>query len=172
MANILGSWSGMRKHLEQEMLAPCLAGRVRYHCTTYPGMDDCKIFEIFIDNTLAKRFSLETVNTYFINNGISVSNGHAHPMSTASYWDGFWETLSRIPIADRTEFTDSEFCDALAQYRNQSAQASIHSENPLVKMFALLDRRIGKRTLLSIKESLPDWLLPIWTLRLDGANRL
>ena len=34
MGKILGSWSGMRKYLEQEMLASVLHGRVRYGCTT------------------------------------------------------------------------------------------------------------------------------------------
>lgn len=39
MGKILGSQSGMRKYLEQEMLAESLKGRVRYGCTAYPGMD-------------------------------------------------------------------------------------------------------------------------------------
>lgn len=48
MGKILASWSGMRKYLEQEMIADCLKGRVRYNCTTYTGMDGYRIFEIFI----------------------------------------------------------------------------------------------------------------------------
>lgn len=64
MGKILASWSGMRKYLEQEMIADCLKGRVRYNCTTYTGMDGCRIFGIFIDKKLVKQFSWETVNTY------------------------------------------------------------------------------------------------------------
>ena len=30
MSKVLGSWSGMRRYLEQEMLAECLHGRIRY----------------------------------------------------------------------------------------------------------------------------------------------
>lgn len=70
MSKILGSWGGMRKYLEHEMLAECLQGRIRYGCTTYEGMDDCKVFGIYIDGREVKRFSWETVNTYFINNGL------------------------------------------------------------------------------------------------------
>ena len=66
MSKILGSWSGMRKYLEREMIADSLQGRVRYNCTTYVGMDGCRVFEVFIDNKSIKRFSWETVNTYFI----------------------------------------------------------------------------------------------------------
>ena len=46
MGKILGSWSGMRKYLEQDMLANSLQGRIRYGCTTYVGMDGCHIFEV------------------------------------------------------------------------------------------------------------------------------
>ena len=49
MGKILGSWSGMRKYLEQEMLAEPLRGRVRYGCTRYVGMDNCHIFDITVD---------------------------------------------------------------------------------------------------------------------------
>ena len=40
-------------------------------------------------------------------------------------------------------------------------QDSISSGNPLIKMFAVLDRRIGKRTLSKIESQMslqPDWL--------------
>ena len=49
MPKILGSWGGMRRYLEQEMLAPRLRGRVRYGCTTYVGMDGCRIFTLALD---------------------------------------------------------------------------------------------------------------------------
>ena len=69
MSKILGSWSGMRKYLEQEMLAESLRGRIRYGCTSYAGMDGCHIFEICIDGKQVKRFSWEIVNSFFIDNG-------------------------------------------------------------------------------------------------------
>ena len=63
MGKIEGSWSGMRKFLEEETIAASLRGRVRYNCTTYVGMDGCRVFEIFVDNEVIKRFSWETVNS-------------------------------------------------------------------------------------------------------------
>ena len=44
MRKILGSWSGMRKYLEEDMLARSLRGRVRYGCTRYVGMDLCILY--------------------------------------------------------------------------------------------------------------------------------
>ena len=167
MSKVLASWSGMRKYLEEEMLAECLKGRIRYGCTTYKGMDDCKVFEICIDGNSVKRFSWETVNTYFINIGFKLNS--SEPFGKMEYWEEFWELLDNTPISDRTEYTDGEFCDTLAVYRNQDIQKSISSENPCVRLFAISDRRIGKRTLSNLKkqvENQPDWLRRFYELRI------
>lgn len=170
MSKILGSWSGMRKYLEEEMLADSLRGRVRYGCTSYKGMDGCKIFEICVDGEQIKRFSLETVNTYFIDNGYKQIS---EPFGKEEYWAEFWELLDKTSLSERTEYTDKEFCDALDNYRNQDILKSICSENPLIRMFAVLDRRIGKRTLLNLKtqiEDQPKWLQEFYKLRLDAER--
>lgn len=167
MGTILGSWSGMRKYLEKEMLAENLQGRVRYNCTTYPNMDGCHIFEIFVDNKLVKQFSWETVNSYLMNKGLS---GESYRKGSRGYWEDFWKLMDEVPLENRTEYTDGEFCDALERYRNQEIQASLNSENPLVRMFAVLDRRVGKRTLEKIKENVvnqPEWLQFFYRLRLE-----
>jgi hypothetical protein len=170
MEKILGSWSGMRKYLEQEMLAPSLQGRLRYGCTSYVGMDGCHIFEICIDGVQVKRFSWETVNTYFINNGYSTN---LNPTGISEYWNDFWYLMDKYPLDKRTEYTDEEFCQALEVYRNQSIQDSINSQNPLVRMFAVLDRRIVKRTLIKLHEVVeeqPEWLRQFYLLRLHSEK--
>lgn len=168
MAKILGSWSGMRKYLEQEMLAESLSRRVRYGCTTYVGMDGCRIFEMCVDGKQIKRFSWETVNSYFI------EKGYKEKSCIGEYWDEFWTLLDKYSINERTEYTDEEFCDALEKYRNQDIKVSIQSSNPLIKMFAILDRRVGKRTLRRIQDEItnqPVWLQQIYFLRIDAENR-
>lgn len=165
MSKILGSWSGMRKYLEQEMLAESLRGRIRYNCTAYKGMDGCHVFEIFLDNKLIKRFSWETVNSFFIANGYT---DNKKPYGVCGYWQGFWALLEKYPVNSRTEYTDEEFCEALKIYRNQDISSSVQSENPIIKMFAVLDRRVGKRTLIKLNEEIdtqPEWLQEFCQLR-------
>ena len=73
----------------------------------------------------------------------------------------------------RTEYTDNEFCDALEKYRNQDIQESIVSDNPIIRMFALLDRRTGKRTLSRIREGIEDqplWIKQIYYLRFEAEK--
>lgn len=124
MSKILGSWSGMRKYLETEMLAPSLKGRIRYHCTAYPGTDGSHVFEIHVNGEKIKSFALETVNSYFLQSGLKEID---HPWGTAEYWSGFFAVLDAIPLAQRPEYTDDEFCKALEIYRNQPIDESLSS---------------------------------------------
>ncbi len=163
MGKILGSWSGMRKYLEEEMIEEKICGRVRYGCTRYVGMDNSHIFDVCIDDKQIKRFSLETVNSYFIKQGYSEN---VSPVGVHEYWSGFWDTMKKYPMSMRTEYTDDEFCNALEKYRNNDIQNSIFSDDPIVRMFAVLDRRIGKRTIekLNVSEQ-PEWLQIFYELR-------
>lgn len=170
MGKYKGSWSGMRRYLEHDMLAPCLYGRVRYGCTAYVGMDGSRIFEICIDGRPVKHFSLETVNTWFLDNGYRPG---PRPVGLGEYWDGLWMLLDEVPRSRRTAYTDDEFCDALAAYRTQGIAASLHSEDPLVRMLAILDRRVGKRTLSALRDTVsqqPEWLQNFYRLRMDAED--
>ena len=170
MGKYEGSWSGMRRYLEHDMLAPSLYGRVRYGCTAYVGMDGSRIFEICIDGRPVKHFSLETVNTWFLDNGYRPG---PRPVGLGEYWDGLWMLLDEVPRSRRTAYTDDEFCDALAAYRTQDIAASLHSEDPLVRMLAILDRRVGKRTLSALRDTVsqqPEWLQNFYRLRMDAED--
>ena len=81
--------------------------------------------------------------------------------------------LEKYPPDKRTEYTDEEFCKALEAYRNKDIRDSINSANPLVRMLAVLDRRIGKRTLVKICDTLneqPEWLRQFYLLRIEAEK--
>lgn len=165
-----GSWSGMRKYLEKDMLAASLHGRVRYNCTAYVGMDGCHIYELYLDGSLTKQFSWETVNSYFIKQGCKLKTD---PMGIREYWEDFWTTLESIPMSERTEYTDNEFADALKTYRNQPILKSISSDNALIRMFAIFDRRAGKRSLEKLTadmEKQPEWLKQVFIFRMKAEG--
>lgn len=133
-------------------------------------MDGCHIFEICIDGRQVKRFSWETVNTFFLQHGYK---HNTNPFGVNEYWEEFWALWEKYPIENRTEYTDDEFCEALEIYRNQKIQESMGSSNPIIRMFAVLDRRVGKRTLKKIKsyvENQPKWLAEIYQLRLEAEE--
>ncbi|WP_142414066.1 SF0329 family protein [Hathewaya massiliensis] len=51
-------------------------------------------------------------------------------------------------------YSQVEFMEILRKYFNTSIEESLNIENTLVKILVVLDRRIGKRTLISMKESI------------------
>lgn len=137
-------------------------------------MDGVKIFEIFVDGKLEKQFSWATVNTYFRNDE-KFPNGKGKEKigSTRGYWDGFHKTLFSTPITERDEYTDRDFCEALGEYRQQPISDSQVSDNPIVRMFAVLDRRTGKRSLEKMKQTIsvqPEWLQKFYLLRMDAED--
>lgn len=89
------------------------------------------------------------------------------------YWSGFFDLLAAVPPESRTAYTDEEFCEALEIYRNQPIADSICAANPIVRMFALLDRRVGKRRLLTLQDALckdPAWLTRFYALRIEAEK--
>ena len=93
----------------------------------------------------------ETVNTYFINNKYTQNS---KPSGISEYWEEFWTLLEKYPIS-------------------QHIQNSIQSKNPLVRMFAILDRRIGKRTISKMQNVIdeqPEWLRKFYELRIDAET--
>lgn len=66
---------------------------------------------------------------------------------------------------------DMDFLSATTLFLQMPIMEALYSDNYIVKIFAILDRRIGKRTLRKIKEdgayqSYPSWIKQFYDLRL------
>lgn len=166
MNKILGSWSAMRNYLEKDMLCDSLKGRIRYYCTKYPNMDGFGVFEIVADGKIMKRFSMETVAKELKNKNPD--------MPENAFWKRFWEEKRSADLNDRREFDDEEFCEGLKLYRALSIGDSLKSENPVTRMFAIMDRRVGKRKLEELKNTVlsePEWLQEFYWLRMEAEKK-
>ena len=70
-------------------------------------------------------------------------------------------------------FDQKVFYEAFGIFDNQSIEKSLVSENPLVRVFALLDRRLGKRRLLALEESMEqelDWVRAFYVIRMQAEG--
>ena len=153
------SWSGMRKYLEQEMLAPSLSGRVRYHCGA-PIEGEAGLFAVYVDGRAVRHYSMESMAS-------ALYQGEK-PTDMAAFWRGYWHASGQVPPGDRDAHDEQEFAKALRVYRASDIAASLASEDPNVRMFALLDRRVGKRTLTRLRAEAaawPEWLRGFYDLR-------
>lgn len=140
------TWSAIRHKLEKEYLADSLRGHIRYFATSYSKCPDHEgRASILLD-------------------GKEIISG--------SYY-GCWKKFPLLPKDENFkirmsyefplmddiavqfgQFDQRCFYRAFDEFDNQSIEKSLSSENALVRIFALLDRRTGKRRLLSMKDSI------------------
>ncbi|HIR68163.1 MAG TPA: hypothetical protein IAC97_02205 [Candidatus Pelethousia gallinarum] len=178
----MATWSGLRKELEQDRLCPALRGRVQYFATHYHGApDDYGRVCVRVDG---KEYAHGNPYAYYGRGYCDLERAlkAAHQVP-GRIWTGK-ETLyeaenaaleARVQeqaLADGA-FSMTDFQRALEAYRQTPIQACLESSNPLVRMFAVLDRRVGKRTLMRLRGSVaqqPDWLAFFYRLRLEAEG--
>ena len=86
-------------------------------------------------------------------------------------YDEMVEELKPKWDADCT-YSEMDFLDAALTFRNMSIKDALDSENYIIKILAILDKRIGKRTLDQIKTAneylqYPPWVQQFYHLRLS-----
>ena len=118
-----GSWKGMKKYLEKEMLCPSMQGRIQYDLTWYPRFGSMSaVYTIVLDGIAQKKFG----------------TAYAYGMLT-----------------------------------QQGYQIGFTSDNPMIRMLAIVDRRIGKRRLAKLKDDVgkqPEWLHPFYLARMKSEG--
>ncbi len=128
-------WSGMRKKLEQDYLAEPLRGHIRYFVTTYKHSHDQEgRVAILLDD---------------------------REIFGGNYWDA-WPDEILYPDEDPfvmmmqcyEGLNQRDFYEAFHLFDTQPVQQSLCSENRIVRLFAVLDRRVGRRTLMKLRDSL------------------
>ena len=149
----------MKKYLEKDMLCEALRGRVCYDLTWYPAFGaSSAVFTVLLDGVPAKKFGAAYAYRMLNQQGFEIG-----------YIDDVW----RVPFSAREEYTDWEFSDTLQAYRKQPIDQSIASDNPILRMFAIVDRRLGKRRLERLKDEAkqqPGWLRPLYVARLQAEG--
>ncbi len=153
------TWSGTRKKLEADYLCPALRGRVRYFAATYRESHDQEgRAAILVDGEEILK------SNYFEYDG--------------SFWNMYYRlgkdaSEIRQIILNRGLFDQRIFYTAFQEFDNQSIEDSLTSQNPIVRIFALLDRRLGKRRLATLEETMEqelDWVRPFYLLHMEAEG--
>ncbi|WP_298022980.1 hypothetical protein [uncultured Dysosmobacter sp.] len=165
----VSTWSGIRNKLEKDYLCPSLRGHIRYYAVSYSKSDDHEgRAAILLDGVEVLR-----------------SNYYAY---AEKYWTRYQEIKERIPEEDTPRrtfqlahmgalragcFDNWTLYEAFHIFDNQSIEKSLACENPLVRIFALLDRRLGKRRLLALAETMEqelDWVRVFYVIRMQAEG--
>lgn len=176
------SWSGLRKEIEENFICDSLKGRVKYFLTHYHGapgkygrvcvrVDSKEVVHGNPYDFYAKGYHFEELK---IKKKLNIPNrkytckGFLYDEENVTIENMVQEMAHKDGVFEIYDFTNAIF-----EYKNSNIIDSVNSKNMLVRMFAVLDRRIGKRTLLKLiseVENQPDWLTVFYKLRLDAEG--
>ena len=163
------SWSAMRKILEQENICDSLKGRIQYFATRYRKahdqegrvairLDGKEIFKSCFFDWQAKRDEV-------------VKSNVIPKEQTISYWD-YWNKI-HLETKNHGGLDQHGFYEAFHEYHNQSIEKSLISSDAVVRLFAILDRRVGKRRLAKLLPEIgnqPEWLQVFFKLRSEAEG--
>ncbi len=159
------TWSGIRKKLETEYLARSLRGHIQYYATSYRQSPDQ-------EGRAAIRYDgKEIIKGCYWNNWMKA---HLFPK------DEKYERRMRVENAymDDTAlrlgvFDQRSFYRAFEKFDNQSIEKSLKSDDLIVRIMAVLDRRVGKRRLLLMKEKMenePETFREFYAIRMKAEG--
>ena len=166
----VSTWSGIRNKLENDYLCPALRGRIQYFATSYSKSADHEgRAAIRLDGVEVLR---SNYYTYFEN---VWTKFHHLRSTTLKDHDSAKEAINQAHAyaLEQGPFDPKVFYEAFGIFDNQSIEKSLMSENPLVRIFALLDRRLGKRRLLALEDSMEqelDWVRAFYVIRMQAEG--
>ena len=157
------SWSAMRRILEQDNICDPLKGRIQYFQTNYRGahdqtgraairLDGKEVFQCDYFNSSGKYYDAW------------------HEIGQKKTDEPYWERHKQATLIASSQVGTHYFYNAFYEYHNNSIDKSLASLDAMVRLFAILDKRVGKRRLhklLSEVEMQPEWLQLFYKLRLE-----
>lgn len=165
----MSTWSGIRDKLENDYLCPALRGHIQYFATSYSKSHDHEgRAAIWLDGVEVLRSNYYDYYQNYWNRYQALRREGA----------GVDDPKAPFQLAYEGALNDGcfdnwFFYEAFGIFDNQSIEKSLVSENPLVRIFALLDRRLGKRRLLALEESIEqelDWVRAFYVIRMQAEG--
>lgn len=156
------SWAGLNKQLN-ECLCPPLKNKITYFLTRYHDvhnsygraairLDDKEL----VCFSWIEQYRQEMQIDQFLND-----NEGSYAAAAEALNPQFNENCT---------YCDMSFLAAALNFRDLSIQDALQSENLIIRVLAILDKRVGKRTLQRIAsegsyKKLPQWVQQFYTLR-------
>ena len=149
------SWSGLNKWL-CECLCDELKDRITYFLTRYHKVHDSYgRAAILLDGKELVCFSwIEMYRKEW-----AVNEAWRQDCSQSNL--GLYNTMKSQWDVNCT-YCDMDFLNAVLEFRNLSIQDALNSEDYIIKILAILDKRVGKRTLQKIKQAEEYKQYPLW----------
>ena len=171
------SWSNLKKQMN-DLLCESLKGKISYFYTTYREVHDTYgRATVNYDKKELVSFSWhiryeQWEDEYKILNDNNVDIIHLGSLS--SVWEKQLQVqkdLMKEKWMPECTLCDGDFILSVISYLKTDIASSLNSENYIMRIFAYMDRRVGKRTLVKIQdeaEKLPEWVKQFYLLRCEA----
>lgn len=178
------SWSSLKKQM-QDFLCDALKGKISYYYTTYDHSGGLRVANGRASINYHKKelvaFSWDLGGKQWDDEYAVLRSEDINARSMGSF-QALWEKQRQVEDALMKEkwmpegiLCDHDFTFAVTTYLNTDVSTSLHSDNYLLRVFAYMDRRVGKRTLVKIKdeaEALPEWVKQFYRIRCEAEGIL
>ncbi len=170
-------WSKLKKQVE-DFICPCLRGRVEFWVTNYrKAHDQMGRAYITVDGkevinmcTIKKEIAVLNAEKELKNNNEDIfkqDDFKQNRIYELLRREGFPEKILSEVARNRSIndmvhkeverqdiFAQYDFFEAVGKFLNSPIEESLESDNAIINVLALIDRRVGKRTLSTIKNSI------------------
>ncbi len=174
------SWSNLKKQMN-DLLCDSLKDKISYFYTTYREVHDTygratinyNEIEIIAFSWHMRYEQWEDEYKILNENNVDIQ----HLGSLSKVWEKqtqIQKTLANEKWMPNGVLCDGDFINAVTHYLKTDIASALNSDNYILRVFAYMDRRVGKRTLLKIKEgvaALPEWVKQFYHIRCE-AERL
>lgn len=171
------SWSNLKKQMG-DLLCDSLKGKITYFYTTYREVHDnygratinYEKEELVAFSWHMRYEQWEDEHEVLKNNNVNVRNLG----SLTAVWEKqkqIQQDLSKEKWMPECVLSEGDFIDAINRYLKTDVASALNSDNYILRVFAYMDRRVGKRTLIKIKdevEALPEWVKQFYRLRCEA----
>lgn len=147
------SWSGLNKQLSDFLCDP-LKDRITYFLTRYHDVHNAYGRAAIlldktemVDFTWAERYEQEYAFSRLHDNGVK--------------WNKMKEIL-KPEWDENCTYSEMDFLSAATEFLQMPISEALNSDNYIIRILAILDKRVGKRTLHAIRSESSDIMLPEW----------
>ncbi len=155
------SWSDLKKKLTEQLCGP-LKNRITYFLTRYHEVHNS------YGRASIRLDGRELVNFSWVEMRRQEKDTYELWKETGA-WD--WEAPELKQKWNRDAIlSDYDFLEAAMEFLQLPIKDALQSDNYLIRVFAIMDKRVGKRTLEAIKKggeykSYPEWVRQFYELR-------
>ena len=173
------SWSNLKKQMN-DLLCDSLKGKISYFYTCYHQVHNSygRATINYCKNEIAAFSWVERYHQmYDMSEQYKKMDDESYP--SANYEDAVDAYMAASAVLTKEKWMpnctlcEADFINAITIYLNTNISAALKSDNYLLRVFAYMDRRIGKRTLIKIKddtETLPEWVEQFYRIRCESEG--